>query len=336
VAAGTLAALAPGQAGGQRLVARGDALLRRGDVGGAESMYYAAAARAPRDPAARLALGRYLAARGALRVGAVLLEEARFFGADTAVVARELAPVYGRLADYAALAALHRSPLGRAERDRAGWLRDHPPAVEGADSVTVALGAPPGDGTVGTFRATVGTDTLTVAVDPGITGWLFAAPIDGAGTLRRFGSTDARGAPAVADVRIGGLALTRVAVRLAPAGSRAAAPGSERRASGRRGRRSRGGASGPAPTVAARVGLDALGALAPTFDPAAGVLTLRRDGRVRRVRGERTPLLLLGDSAYVPADGRLVGLARATGGTLLPPGSRWTYDRRRGEIVVER
>src|ERR687893_510978 len=72
---------------------------------------------------ARLALGRYLAARGALKVGAVLMEEARFFGGDAAAVAVSLAPIYARLGDFRALTSLPASPLGRAERARAEWLR---------------------------------------------------------------------------------------------------------------------------------------------------------------------------------------------------------------------
>ena len=88
-----------------------DSLLAAGRVSAAESLYYAASSASPRDPAARAALGRYLAARGALRIGAVLLEEARVFGGDTASLARALVPVYGALGDYRALAALPLSPL---------------------------------------------------------------------------------------------------------------------------------------------------------------------------------------------------------------------------------
>jgi hypothetical protein len=97
-------------------------------VAAAESLYYRGTTRRPRDPVARIALGRYLASRGALRVGAVLLEEARYFGADSVVVARELAPVYARLHDYAALAALPalRSPRPSA-RAPAGCATTRPP-----------------------------------------------------------------------------------------------------------------------------------------------------------------------------------------------------------------
>jgi hypothetical protein len=101
---------------------------------------------------------------------------------------------------------------------------------------------------------------------------------------------------------------------------------------------SAGGTGSPDPRAvpAARVGLDALGTLAPTFDPAAGVLTLRRTGRTRALRGERVPALMLPDGLYLPTGGALLPLAVARQRGLVTTQSRWTFDRRRGEIVVER
>src|SRR5918992_5185085 len=87
----------------QGLLARADNLLRVGRMFAAETLYYYAVRRAPRDPVARLALGRYLAARGALRVGAVLMEEARYFGGNAKEIGAYLAPVYARLGDWKAL-----------------------------------------------------------------------------------------------------------------------------------------------------------------------------------------------------------------------------------------
>ena len=52
----------------------GDSLLAEGRLASAESAYYAAARARPRDPVARTALGKFLAARGGTRAGAVLLE----------------------------------------------------------------------------------------------------------------------------------------------------------------------------------------------------------------------------------------------------------------------
>src|SRR4051812_41646131 len=139
------ATLAPREARAQRYVALADSLLRRGRVFAAETLYYYAVRRTPRDPAARLALGRYLAARGALRPGAVLMEEARYFGGDPKTVGTYLAPVYARLGDYKALSALPGSPLPYAQRARAEWLGDNPPAIDGPCSAGGGV-PPPGRG----------------------------------------------------------------------------------------------------------------------------------------------------------------------------------------------
>jgi hypothetical protein len=86
-----------------------------------------------------------------------------------------------------------------------------------------------------------------------------------------------------------------------------------------------------------RVGLDALGALAPTFDAGAGVLTLRGSGRVRPPRtAAHLPALVASDGVYVPAGGGLVSLGSAAGRRAVPAARRWTYDGRRGEVVLER
>lgn len=301
-----------------RTASAGDALLRAGRVEAAEGAYYRAAARRPRDPAVRLALGRYLASRGALRVGAVLLEEARFFGGDTAAVARELAPVYARLNDHAALAALPRSPLSAPERERAAWLRDHPPSVVGEDSVVVPFTpAARGGSAIGSFRATVSGRPVTVVVDGALSGWVLDPALGrGRGTRLFGGQAVAPGRTVgIADVRLGGLSLVQVPVRFATAAAAAA--------------------GGEAPL--ARVGLDVLGAFAPTFDARAGRLVLRGDGRVRRARrAEPMAAVLSSDGVYLSTGEALVSLAAPRGRELLAPARRWTFDRRRGEIVLER
>jgi hypothetical protein len=70
-----------------------DALIEAGKWPEAEEMLYATVAADPRDPLARAALGRYLAMKGALTPGLVLIDEAREFGLP-ATTARELtAPI---------------------------------------------------------------------------------------------------------------------------------------------------------------------------------------------------------------------------------------------------
>ena len=71
-------------------------------------MYYAQSERAPRDPVARAALGRFLAMKGALRPGVVLIEEAQQFGLDAKTARALLAPLRKSLALRDAAAGLPR------------------------------------------------------------------------------------------------------------------------------------------------------------------------------------------------------------------------------------
>lgn len=97
--AGAAAALlALGQAlAAQRIVpslpaTRADALLEAGRWPEAEDAYYAQSRVRPREPFARAALGRYLAMRGAIVPGTILIEEAQKFGLDAATARALLAP----------------------------------------------------------------------------------------------------------------------------------------------------------------------------------------------------------------------------------------------------
>jgi hypothetical protein len=77
------------QAQGTLPVTRADMLLQEARWSEAESAFYQQSERAPRDAVARAALGRYLAMKGAVRPGIVLIDEARQFGLD-ARLARDL------------------------------------------------------------------------------------------------------------------------------------------------------------------------------------------------------------------------------------------------------
>jgi hypothetical protein len=314
IVAGLVLAAGASPAAAQGLVARADSLYRGGRVFAAESLYYAAVRRSPRDPAARLALGRYLAARGALKVGAVLMEEARFFGGDEAVVARELAPVYARMGDYRALATLPGSPLSAAERDRAEWLHSNGPLVAGPDSVVVRF-TPGLRGALGTVTLVIGGDSVRAVVDPAAQG----LTLDPAWMARRqtklfpAGARDPRAAVGVTlAVRVGALTLGNVPTRYASQGAR----------------------------DQARIGLDLLGALAPTFDERARRLTLRRSGRAGPAprasrRATTLPTLASPSGLLVVSAGTAVPLASERGRSIVQ-GGRFTLDARRGEMVVER
>lgn len=71
---------------------RADVLLDAGLWPQAEEAYYAQSGLRPRAPAARAALGRYLAMKGAVLPGTILIEEALQFGLDSAVARALLKP----------------------------------------------------------------------------------------------------------------------------------------------------------------------------------------------------------------------------------------------------
>lgn len=71
---------------------RADTLLAAGRWTEAENAFYAQSRAHPREPVARAALGRYLAMKGALLPGTILIEEAQKFGLDPAIAQALLAP----------------------------------------------------------------------------------------------------------------------------------------------------------------------------------------------------------------------------------------------------
>ena len=73
---------------------RADSLLDAGRWNAAEELLYAAARAHPRDPIARARLGRYLAMKGALRPGLVLVEEAEEFGLPAATARALARPIH--------------------------------------------------------------------------------------------------------------------------------------------------------------------------------------------------------------------------------------------------
>jgi hypothetical protein len=297
-------------------IVRADALLKAGRVEAAEALYYREARRRERDPAARLALGRYLASRGATRIGAVLIEEARFFGASPAAAALYLAPLYTRLGDYKALALLPAAPLSAGERARAAWLAKNPPTVLGPDSVTVGLRPAESDSTsvLGTLTVVIDGRSVVADIDPTVRGLVLDTSRASAPSLRVFASAPTAvqaGSPAVLAVllraRLGNLAFTNLPVSLEPLESPARA----------------------------RIGLDLLGRFSPTFHPNDGRLVLRRSGRVARLLpGERVPLLVEPRETWVVWEGRPEPLGAEVVTRRLRAG-RWTLDTRRGEIILQ-
>jgi hypothetical protein len=305
------AALAvPQVAHAQRYITLADSLLRRGRVFAAETLYYYATRKTPRDPGARLALGRYLAARGALKIGATLMEEALYFGGDKKTVATYLAPVYEKLGNYKALSTLPSSPLPYAQRSRAEWLAENAPVIDGPDSATVPLG--PADSTsLGEVTLVIDSDTLRAALDTRVQGIVLDTSWLHRKAVKRFASTydnDWRNIAGVAlTMHVGPFTLTNTPVTFAASGVH----------------------------DRARVGLDLLANMAATLDQGSATITLRREGRISDdAAGERIPTLAYpGGLWLIRRDGvwPLTGsVARGIIGT-----RRWTVNARRGEIVLE-
>ena len=301
----------------QNYIGRADAYLRQGQIFRAETLYYYAARSEPRNAIPRLALGRYLASRGALRVGAVLLEEARLFGGDRKLIAQHLAPVYARLGDYRALSALPNSPLDYAERSRAEWLSEHEAETTGPDSVTISL-ASGSVSPLGQMRITIGSDTLLAVIDVAVTGLVLDtswASRRGVKVFRSSSEPNVLNSAAVAlTVGLGGpngLVRSGVPVRFLPT-------------------------EGPR---TARIGVDVIEDFAPTWSRGSSgtTLVLRKAGKapVPSATAERIPILIReNDVTLVRFGGGMSSLASpATQGTLA---MRWTLDVRHGEIVVDR
>lgn len=287
-----------------------DSLLAAGRLAQAERMYYSASTANPRDAVARASLGRFLAARGALRIGAVLLEEARQFGGDTARIARDLAPVYAALGDYRALASLRRSPLTPAERQRAVWLGANQQSLEFGDSAASLPYRPSTNGEgLGVVSLAIGNRRVEATIVPDESGLtLRGAAARSRSGLRTFG-TDATGAIAVAPaVRVGNVVLGNEPVRAV---------------------------SGTGTDTMSTIGLDVLRRLAPTFDPAARTIALRRSGQVPTTeRGNRLPYLFDAQGFRILVDGKWRSIAG--GENELPLAARrWTFDARRGDVILQ-
>ncbi|MGH7619287.1 MAG: tetratricopeptide repeat protein, partial [Gemmatimonadaceae bacterium] len=278
----------------------------------AESLYYAAVRVRPRDPAARFALGRFLAERGAQRVAVPLFEEALQFGGDATTIGAELAPLYLALGEYQALATLPSSPLTSGEKARASWLEAHPTRFIAPDSVLVASYRDvTADGYLGRIPIRVNGRAVDALIEPTNRGLVLSDSAAGVLHVRMFVEKEGqreRGAfPAAADsLGIGRLSITNAPLSVAPI------------------------------KVPATIGLDALARFAPTFDPRAGRVTLRVSGSVEPPPPSALSLSTLvkpNDWLVLEANGWL-SLREPAIARLLHE-KRWTVDAKRGQLVLE-
>jgi hypothetical protein len=298
-----VATFAPCPAAAQFGVWRADSLLAAGRLDDAETAYYTAARQRPRDPTVRAALGRFLAARGAPRVGAVLLEEARRFGGDSARLASALVPMYSRASDYASLVAMRPDVLTEAERRRVRFLRDNAPQVRLRDSIAMLSYRPGADGEgFGTVMLRIGRAELPAMIDPRVSGILL--PASTRDDVRDFGRQGDLRIGVVRTLRIGGTVFSNVPATIG------------------------------SPDQAVRIGFDVLAPYAPTFDPAAGLITLRRpDRRAAVPMGLRHPALFDENGMRILVNGAWYQTGASPIAMLLAT-RRWMWDARRGDIVL--
>ncbi len=280
-----------------------DVALSQGRLDDAERELYAASRHAPREPSARGALGNLLAARGHLRIGAVLLEEARQFGGDAITINARLARIYGWLGDWPALAAL---PTGvafpGAERERARWIAAHAGSTRGADSTVVRL-EPNELAGFGRVTLKIGSVELRADIDPNVEGIVLAANADLLGGLQLFGERDGATLAVAPIVTIGAITRANIPVTIERGGS-------------------------------ARVGFDVIASLTPTFNPGERTLTLRIQDEMP-AGGREVPILLgfPGVRIVARAGQAPVPIESAAGRAALR-GMTWTLSLRRGAIVL--
>lgn len=275
------------------------------DIDAIERRLYETSRRAPRDAASRAALGEWLASRGQLKSGAVLLEEARLFGGSAVAIAIRLQHIYTWLRDWESLAALPASQLSPGEKARAAALVNRPTSVVGADSTVVPF-APVEIGALGRLPLVLGTDTVWAELDPQEEGIVLPGLARGAGLVDIVGD-DRRGVLGILqECTVGTLSLMNVPVRID------ASLGEGR----------------------ARIGFDIFAMLAPTVDGRAGTATLRRTGRVADRPGATGVPFVLGFPGVrlaVRAGEVPVPMASPAGRAALR-GRPWTVDLRRGVL----
>jgi len=280
-----------------------DVAISQGRLNDAEQALYAASSRAAHEPSARGALGMFLASRGRLKVGVVLLEEAREFGGDALVIDARLARIYSWLGDWMSVAALKHYAVSGPEFDRARWLAAHAPGRSGPDSVMVAL-EPNELAGLGRIELKIGGTTMQADINPNVEGLVLPSTAAMSAESQQFGMRDSGSVAVVYEVGIGAMRLSNVPARLYP-------------------------------TARATIGLDVLASLTPTFDAGSHRITLRQ--RPTSTSGDPLPILLSFPGVrLVTRVGQAPVAIESAAGRAAVRGTRWTFDVWRGTVVTER
>jgi len=265
----------------------------------AEAALFAAVSAAPREPSARGALGAFLAARGRFLVGTVLLDEAVRFGADTATVQSRQLEIFRWAGEFGRAAALPAARMSGAERE--AFQRSGLAAVSGARLVTVPL-RPNELAGLGRIRIGIGDVELDADIDPSLPGLFLPSTLEIATAVEPTGASGDTTFAVAQWLKFGGLRLGPVPVALIP---------------GR---------------AVARIGLNLLGRLTPTFG--SGELTLRADPP-SVAAGESWPVMLMFPGiTLVPGTGAAPVMLHQAAGRAVLRGREWTLDLSKGEIAV--
>lgn len=291
-----------------------DSLLRAGMLDRAESVYYAEARHRPRDPQARAGLGLFLLSRGAVKIGATLVEEAIRFGGDPGQLGAPLANAYLYLNDWRSIAMLTDSPLRDGQKKRNSWLLQHPTRVIAPDStVLIAMARAPVDSFIGVTPVRLNGTTVKARIRPVLHCNIELSDTSRAvAKLQAFPDTKTRGglpylAAAADSVGLGRMTILGVPVDVRPLG----------------------------PGVEATICFGELMPFSPTFDNRAGLIALH-------VSAFPAPARTVTTIPFYAPEGRF-SLIRAGGlSSITSPAARsflgdarWTLDARRGQIVVE-
>lgn len=298
---------------------RAESLFAQGRLRAMEEQLYVDVARRPRDPAARGALGRYLASRGRFTIAEVLFEEALRFGADTASIAQALMTIalYRPEVDRRRIVGVR---LPAHERDREiARLNARGAAARSTDSTLTVAGTVPfafaEDGrTIGQFSVRGRGGVVRAVIDPRVEGITLARADDPALAPQRFGP-DRDGAPLlIPDVWIGARRMSGLAARV----------------------------DASLPPDEMRIGIDVLWALRAQFDERAGTLTLPASTAMPRTPPSapgltHVPLALGFPGVWlVPTVGRMPVAIESAEGRALVRGSRWRFEPQFATVVVER
>ena len=268
----------------------------------AEEALYEQARRSSREPSSRGALGAFLAARGKFRVGATLLEEARFFGGDTVSIEARLLEVYRWTGHYDRAAALGTVRMSREARE--AMQRAGESLVGGAATATIAMQPNELFG-LGRVMVVVGGERIEADIHPLTNGFQLPSTMALFGAVEPIGGRGDTTFAVARFVSIGGVTLGPLPVTLVPT------------------------------LRVARIGLDMLALLRPTFDAGAGTLTVRSTDY--EPVGRRMAILLTfpGVTFVVQEGTPAVGLHTAAGRAAVR-GSRWTLDVAGGSVVIEK